>query len=464
MYLSIQVFSTFFLVFYCTQIGLANEPTNLSLDSIVSRALRYNRNLKSTSLDLSDSKITLQTAKDVFDIKVDPLSSINYSSSEDEDETVWQIGGEIKKKFKTGIDVKLLPSVEKGNEEYESGLGFSLAVPLLRGLGRDIALDNVFTQEYGLDASYRSLHRQRVNTMLETVSEVYSLIEEQELVNLYEDQLKALKWHLQSTIIKERAGIARSMDVYRAEIRINDVEASLNQAKQRVADTSDRLKDLVALPFHQSINVSAPLEYTFISLDQNKAVQIALKNRIEIHQGRADIFEASRKEKVAKHNTLPDLKLEVGYTRRGISTNSDDIYLLRDDFWSAGLTSNTDFARSAEKNAWRKSRLAVERQKINFETLQKNIAQEVRSVLNSLVKAKERILLQREQIIQATGKQRLAQIKFQYNEADNFDLIEAQTQLEQAKINLMSNEIQYIINGYRLRASMGTLIAYVPKN
>ncbi|RWX47817.1 hypothetical protein H206_05584 [Candidatus Electrothrix aarhusensis] len=54
----------------------------------------------------------------------------------------------------------------------------------------------------------------------------------------------------------------------------------------------------------------------------------------------------------------------------------------------------------------------------------------------------------------------MATIKFQYNEADNFDLLEAGAQLEQARIDLMTDEIRYITDGYRFRAAMGTLIAF----
>lgn len=435
---------------------------NLSLQTAVERALRLNLNLKGNTFDLDANRINLEAAKGVFDIKIAPLSSIIYSSEAEEDEAIWRIGGQIRKKIENGIDLSLAPSIEKENSHYSAGVGFSLTIPLLRGLGKEFTMDSVYAQEYAFGSSHRSLHRQRVNTMLDTVSAVYSLLQEQHLISLYKDQLKALKGHLQSTVIKEQVGISESMDVYRAEIRIKEVEDSLNMARERVADTSDRLKDIVALPFDQPIIVTAPQEYTFITIKLEEAVQIALSNRIEIYQAKADISEAKRREKVAKHNTLPDLKLEVAYTRRGNAEEFENLFLFNEDFWSAGLTSSTDLARTAEKSAWMQSRLTLNRRQLDFDIFQKNIVREVRKVLNSLEKSRERIALQRQQIMQATGKLRLAHIKFLYNEADNFDIIESQTQLERAKINLMSHEIRYIIDGYRLRAAMGTLIAYKP--
>ncbi|AGF79252.1 outer membrane protein [Desulfocapsa sulfexigens DSM 10523] len=441
----------------------AVEPVRLTLETAVARALRYNRNLISDTLDLDNSRLNMEAAQNTFDIKVNPLSSINYTSNPEEEQSIWRVGGLISKKFTSGVILNLEPSIEKETDEYGAGVGFSLAIPLIRGLGKDINLDSVYASEYALASSDRTLHQKKVNTILNTVTTVYTLIREQHLVSLYTEQLKHLKVHLKSAIVKEKSGIAKSMDIYRAEIRIKDIQESLSLARERVAEIADRLKDIVALPLDSPIYVEAPQEYTLITMKREQAVKIALKQRIESFQSKADIAEAMRREKIARHNTLPELKLVSTYTRRGRSSDFGDVLFFDEDRWSIGLTSSTDLARSEEKTAWAKSRLAVKRENLKFESSQQNIIREVRTVLNSLEKSEERIALRREQLIQATGKQRLAHIKFQYNEADNFDLIESQTQVERARVNLMSDEINYIINGYRLRAVMGTLLAYSPE-
>ena len=463
MFFRIQIFLTLLISLFPSPGIATSEPIHLTLEVAVARALRFNRNLRNNTLDLDSSRLNMDAAQNIFDIKVSPLSSINYTSSDDEENNIWRVGGQITKKFSSGIALKLEPSVEKGDNDYGAGVGFSLAIPLIRGWGTDINMDNVYANEYSLASSNRTFHRQKVNTILDTVTTVYSLIREQHLVSLYTEQLNNLKGHLKSAIIKEKAGIARSMNVYRAEIRIKDVEDNLSLARERVTETGDRLKDIVALPLDKPIHADAPQEYTLITMEQDQIIRIALERRIETFQGKADIAEAMRREKVARHNTLPDLKLVTIYTRRGRSTDFGDVLLFNEDRWSIGLTSSTDISRSVEKNTWAKTRIELKREHFNFDSSRQNIIREVRTVLNSLKKSQERIALRREQIIQATGKQRLAHIKFQYNEADNFDLIESQAQLERAKVNLLSDEIRYIIDGYRLRAAMGTLLAYSPE-
>lgn len=449
------------LVFFPQFLNAAEEEVlSLTLDTAIARAIKYNRQLKSTALNLDSGRLNLALAEDDFDIKIRPLSNINYSSVSGEEQTIWTVGGRVSKKFSSGMNLTLEPSVDKVSEDYEGGIGFSLAVPLLRGRGEDVSLSGIYAGEYTLRSSYRSLHRQQVNTVLDTVNTVYDLIREQELADLYREQLEVLTGHLLGVQAKERAGIGRSMDVYRVEIRIKDVEDSLTISMQQIDVIEDRLKDLVALPIDQEIRVNAPLEYNIIDIDLSEAVDIALESRVEMAQGEENVAEAVRKEKVAKHNTLPELNLNMGYRRRGLLDDTGDNLFFEDEIWSVGLSSTTDIARSAEKNAWAQSRLDVSRQQLQFETTKEGIIREVRTVYHALEKSKERIALRREQMDQAYGKQQLALIKFQYDEADNFDLIESQVQLQRAKANLMADEIRYIVDGYRLRAAMNTLVAF----
>jgi len=368
----------------------------LTLEEAISRALRHNRQLRSSALDLSSRQVSLDAARDRFSVQFSPLSSINYSSSEseenDEEQIVWRVGGEVSKKFHNGIRLGVAPSVAIDDDAYGTGISCSLEVPLLRGFGTDVNLNTVLAREYSLASSSRRLHRYKINTVLEAVQAVYALIRAQYLINLYADQLSPLKGHLHTARIREKAGIGRSMDGYRAELRTKKVEEQLNSAKKHTAETADRLKDLLALPLDSPIAVQA---------------------------------------------LLPD-----------------------QDIWSVALTSSTDWTRSAEKAALANSRLNIDRSRLNMESSREKIIREVRTVLNALNASKERIALRREQIHQATGKQRLATIKFQYNEADNFDLLEAEAQLEQARIDLMTDETRYITDGYRFRAAMGTLIAF----
>jgi len=96
--------------------------------------------------------------------------------------------------------------------------------------------------------------------------------------------------------------------------------------------------------------------------------------------------------------------------------------------------------------------------KLQQENQRDIIRTEVKSRLDALANRAQNIHLRKEQIVQATGKRRLAEIKFSHGMGSNFDFIESETELLHAKVNLLSSKISYIVGQYRLRATLGTLI------
>jgi outer membrane protein TolC len=73
-------------------------------------------------------------------------------------------------------------------------------------------------------------------------------------------------------------------------------------------------------------------------------------------------------------------------------------------------------------------------------------------------KQKKRLELREKQVQQTVGKLRLSQSKFEHGMTDNFVLIEAQTELQEAQNNNLLERINYINGVYRLRAALGTLL------
>jgi outer membrane protein TolC len=97
---------------------------------------------------------------------------------------------------------------------------------------------------------------------------------------------------------------------------------------------------------------------------------------------------------------------------------------------------------------------------LDLESKEDEIKREVRRQLDALKKDEERISIRKGQIHQAEGKRALSKIKFRYNMANNFDIIEAETELQQARVNLLSVKTDYIVGTYRMRAVLGTLIEH----
>jgi outer membrane protein len=296
--------------------------------------------------------------------------------------------------------------------------------------------------------------------VLQTVQAVYRALLNDRQIDLQEKQLTALQAHLALAKIKEKAGVITAIDLYRAEIRIKNVENGLTLRRESRANTLDELKRLLALSQSGDITITAPISYQPITLEETEAVKIALANRIELEQTRRRISETERQLVLAEKNLLPQLDLQVGYSQTG----EDLDFGFGEEIWTARLSSNTDLFRRSEKNAYTQKRISYRQIQLDQVAESEQIIQEVRAQLNTLDKQLQRIVLREEQLHQTRGKMLLAESKFRNGMADNFDLIEAQTEMQNAENDHLVEKINYILQTYQLRSTLGTLLAYREKD
>lgn len=432
---------------------------HLTLSQVLERARTANRSLQQRSLQVANSRYSLQSAESEFDWKIRPVANLGLSTSDTSSAQATGVSGEISKKSTIGIKTAFSPSIAYVKEEgVSSGVGVSLSLPLFRGFGKEYTMDSVYGAEFALKNSIRNVYLAEVEKILETLSLAFEVVRQRTLVTLYREQDKRLGHHVRTILLKEKTGLGSQIDTYRAQIRQKDVQNQLNVAIQNYEGALDRLKVLLALPVATDLQLEIPLSYKITTIDSFKAQDIALKNRLELEQVAAALLEAKRKSRVAEQRILPSLNFVASYRKNTFLEGIDATQSYYGDYWSVGFTSDTDVARSSEHAVYGQSLLELRRLKLTQETQRDTIRAEVKNRLNALDKEEKSIKLRQEQARQATGKRRLAEIKFSHGMGGNFDFIEADTELQQAKANLLSAKIGYIVGQYRLRAALGTLV------
>lgn len=424
----------------------------ISLSDAIDLALRQNRSLARGQLGLRSNELSLQSLENDFNIKVLPTSLLGYSSESDD---AWRVGATISKKTSSGIVASVIPEISNGEDGENSGVGLALNIPLLRGLGDQFTRDAIYSGAFALQQAKMEYYKQQKNIVLQTVTRVYAIIQTKQKLDFLTQNLHSLEKHLALAKLKEKAGVITAIDLYRAEIRIQEVNDELTTTKEQYENNRDQLKEILALPITGSLTVTAPIDFAPLDLVESDTIEIALENRIELDQGQLAIGEAKRRLTVAKNNLLPNLDLEIGYNKFGEKVLFD----LPEESWTVALRSDTDIFRRVEKNDFQESQIQQRRAQIDLEETKQNIIQEVRTELNQLEKQEKQIVIRTEQAKQAHGKLRLSESKFRHGLAGNFDLIESQSQLQRAQTDLIFDRINYIVGAYRLRSVIGTLIS-----
>jgi outer membrane protein TolC len=437
----------------------APPPLPLTLDEAVNRALQANRSIASTKYAAEGQYLSVVSARSEFETKIVPAVNVGISGGDNTGPPQGYGGGfSIQQKLESGTKLSLGPAVNKAFGVYSTDVGLSIEQPLFKGFGRESNLDRVRTAIFNMASADRSLHQLRINTFLDVVTTYYDALKNGEIVHMYESMARRLRGHAEVAQAKEKVGLATPMDTYRAEIRLKDAEDALTQARESYQDNRDRLKVLLALPLETDMDLVSPLKVEIVEVGLESVIETALTRRVDMEQAREDIREAERRVAVARHNILPDISLVVGYDQFGLSDRFQQSTGLDQNRWSVRLVSSTDLFRTAEKSAYQQSLLNLKSIQLNLEGRKDEIRRQVRRQFTALKEAERRIAIRKEQIRQAEGKLALAEVKFAHSMADNFDVIEAETELQRSKINLLSSEIDYIVGTYSLRAISGTLI------
>jgi outer membrane protein TolC len=453
------IVSLFFLLLvpgisFCEE-GKAHVPESinkiLTLNEAITIALKNNRSLQRSRLSLASSNLNVQLQNEKFDVKIIPTSSVNYNSSNNQ---FWSAGVKFFKQTEIGISGSITPQIEESHGIKRSSVELMLNVPLLRGLGTAYNLDGLYGSLYTLESARMAHYKQQDSLVINTVTSVYGVINLQKQIDLLLTQIEGLKRHISLTELKERTGLASTMDMYRAELRFKEVQNQLTILEKRFEANVDRLKKLLGSSMQNDLIVTASIDYQPITVHLDDAIAIALENRIEIEQAIRKSEEAKRKVTIARHDILPIVDLHLGYKR---NDKTESTFLDEED-WIISLNGSSELFRSAARTTYEQANISYKQSKIDIESSREDVIREVRAQINQMKKIEQLIVDRGEQLHQAQGKLELALSKFNHQLADNFDLLEAQTQKQQVETDLLFDSVGYIVDTYKLRSILGTLI------
>ena len=435
------------------------KKIKLTLESAINRALEANRGIRDVLDQVEGARLSLVAVESEFELKIVPAGEARITGDSDEG-SLDSLGAGIslQKKFDVGTDIMITPKARKTDDFYNTGVDTRLIQPLLRGFGKEYNLSGVRSAEFGTRSSQRSLYLRQVSTVLLTIRAVYDVIRQRELYQLNEESALRLGIHAAAASVKNKIGLANQIDVYRAGIQEKQSEENMNNAREGYRAALDNLKVLLSLPLDEGIEVEAPLNYNLVRITKEQAVSSALKNRVELDQATDNIREAKRLSRVAKHNIWPNLNVVLNYSQFGSGENFGNSTGFDQNSWNIGLITSTDIARTVERVAYDQSLLNVQGAQRNYNLLHDEVIREVKRDFINLRGSENSIAIREEQIRQSKGQLELAQVKFRFGLANNFDLIDAETKLRNAQTNLLSAVVDYIVGTNRLRFAMGTLL------
>jgi len=199
-----------------------------------------------------------------------------------------------------------------------------------------------------------------------------------------------------------------------------------------------------------------------LEIDESLAVKLALNNRLDLRVAEGEVYDAQRAVVVAADALGAELTLfgtsELGSRREISSATADDAQLRTDKGkYSALLTLDLPFERTAERNAYRNSFISLEQAVRDVQILEDQIKLDVRNQLRDLLESRESLKIQANSVIVAERRVKSSNLFFEAGEVPIRDVLEAQDALLSAQNSLTSAIVSYRVAELELQIDMGLL-------
>ncbi len=336
----------------------------------------------------------------------------------------------------------------------------TLNQPLLRGFGPNATFFDLRNSVRSRVAQERFYELAKQRLAIEVTSAYYQIVRQRSLLGVSRQSLKRSSGLREASEARMQVGLASKLDVFRAELQSSQTQESLVQARAALDNALESFRLTLGLAPSEPVepedrpladDVTLELEPTEI------LVQKALANRLELEEARDQIHDSERNLSLAKQNLLPQLDLNLTFSKVGFGPSYGDAIRVSDSRWNLSIASAYPLERSQDRAAKAIAELDLAARKRALAQNEQQTEGEVLSAVRSLERLRKSIDLQRKSVDFSSQQLRLATLRYQRGLASNFDVIDAEGSLVSARTALVGLLTDFQVARVQLLRVVGTL-------
>jgi outer membrane protein TolC len=465
-------------------------------------------NIFQTALDLD---LERNEFRNIFAGQVESLISTDMTGGRTVSGTEFSGAAGMSRMLKSGAELSTALAIDLANLmtlNQASAFGIAgdatIAIPLLRGSGKHIVTEPLtqaerdvvyaiyeferFKKTFAVQIASQYLGVLRQLDQIKNAEENYRrtaisarrsrrFAEAGRLSQIQVDQAVQNELRARNRWIIEAESYKSALDSFKSLLGLPpDAEIELDRAEleQLTAPASRIMADIIreeeAGAKRQTPARDTPIELAPpsredagpLEMEESTAIKLALDNRLDLRVAEGQVYDAQRAVVIAADALGAELTLfgasELG-SRRSISSATADDAQLRTDKgkYSALLTLDLPFERTAERNAYRNSFISLERAVRDVQILEDQIKLDVRNQLRDLLESRESLKIQANSVIVAERRVKSSNLFFEAGEVPIRDVLEAQDALLSAQNALTSAVVSYRVAELELQIDMGLL-------
>jgi outer membrane protein TolC len=192
--------------------------------------------------------------------------------------------------------------------------------------------------ELAYEQSKKSLKRAELNLIYNVSSSFYNVLSVQKREELARLNLERQKDAYAIAKNKFQSGLIREVDALQMEVDLAEAQNNYDLSIINQSSALNDFKELLGLQFKDSVVINNELKYDVVIVDPQKAVELALQNRLEIREQEIQIELNKLNLKRQKAEGMIKSDLTAYYQKIGVSTDG-----LSQSLTSSINSSITDF-------------------------------------------------------------------------------------------------------------------------
>lgn len=332
-----------------------------------------------------------------------------------------------------------------------------LSQPITSLYGYNSIKSSLKQAELAYERSNKELNREQLNLNYNVSSAFYDLLSVQKGAEIALANLDRQKEAYELAKNKYEAGLIKEVDALQMEVDLADAQNNYDMARINMSSSENRFKELIGIEFKDSVLLSTEFKYESILVDPEKAVELAMQNRLEIREQDIQTELNKLNLKRQKSEGMPQINLNAYYEKAGYSgmsgtnagmtsswNNTFKDFLNRPQNYGLGLSVSIPILDFGENKAL--VRAAEARLKQNLyrkEEVTRGIESEVRNLVAELNNSLSRLKLLEKNVLVAEKSFEITRQRFVDGDIDSQSLALERNRLNNAYTSHLRAYINY---------------------
>lgn len=402
--------------------------TVLTVEDAVAYGMEHSPTLKSADIDLALAKWKKNTAWNTFLPSVSVTGSLarsNQFSSQlkaakiSETESYhWTAVGNLSASF--NFNVAMIENMKATIASYESG--------------KLTWEDTVKTQEL----SIRKLF--------------YSLLLQQESLDLQKDSLKNARQRMNQAQVNYRNGYIPQIKYLQTQVAYENQVPALEKAENILNQSLDTFAFLIGMPVGEKIKLEGKIDPKYVEVKLEDIIEDGLENNRSLKALKQTVSSLKMQATALDLSTYTP-SLALSWNGQPMITNAFDTDWGNSKNWNdnSGALSvsvvwnlTNMLPWSSTRSQAKEIRANISKLELNVETLERNTALEVKTAIDTLNQCRRSIETSERNIALAQKAYDMTWLAYRNGTTEYLDLVDSETQLNQAKLSLVSEKYNYL--------------------